>query len=185
MKCAALLAAALLTPGAPPASIDLGSVELGGAALRMLALPALSVSVSGAGFSATRTKGGVLLVFEPYELHEEATGALTLRLRSGFVRIALRGHGIDTIPPSVSVETPRAAVAGRPLTIRFAATDNDLVRTCTLKVTGRVIARLSWPVSTFRWQIRPWLRGAARITVTAVDRAGNRASATSKAFPIR
>ncbi len=110
---------------------------------------------------------------------------LTLRMRSGLVRIALRGHGIDTIPPGVAVETPRGAPAGRPLTIRFAATDNDVVSTCTIEVEGHVIGRLSWPASTFRWLVPNELRGAVRITVIAVDRAGNRASATSRSFLIR
>jgi hypothetical protein len=184
MSSAALLAAVLLVPAGAPASIDFGAVELGGAALHRLAVPALGVSVSGAGFSATRTAHGVLIVFEPYELHEEVTGTLTLKLRSGIVRVALHGHGIDTIAPTVSVETPRAARAGRSLTIRFAATDNDLVRFCTLTVGGRVIARLPWPASAFRWRVPGGLGAHARVTVVAVDRAGNRASATSGAFSV-
>jgi hypothetical protein len=185
MSRAALPAAVLLLLASPPRSIDFGSVELGGAALHRLAVPALGVSASGAGFSATRTAGGVLIVFEPYELQEVATGTLTLRMPSGFVRIALRGVGIDTIAPKVTVETPRSARAGRPLTIRFAATDNDLVRSCTLTIAGRVIARLPWPATTFRWLVPAGLGARARITVIAVDRAGNRASATSRTFPVR
>ncbi len=185
MSRAALLAAVLLLPGASPASIDFGSVQLGGAAHHVLRMPALGTAVSGAGFSATRIRGGVLIVFEPYELEEEATGVLTVRVRSGPVRIRLRGHGIDTIPPTVTVVTPRAAAAGRPLTIHFDATDNDLVSTCTVSVEGRAIGRLRWPASTFRWQVPAGLEGPVRITVAAVDRAGNRASATSRAFPIR
>ena len=185
MSPAALLAAAMLIPAGAPARIDFGPVELGGAALHRLAVPALAVSVSGAGFSATRTAHGVLIVFEPYELHEEVTGTLTLRLQSGIVRVALHGHGIDTIAPVVSVETPRAARAGRPLTIRFAATDNDLVRSCTLTVRGRVIAHLPWPASAFRWRVPGGLGAHARVTVVAIDRAGNRASATSGAFAVR
>jgi hypothetical protein len=184
MSPAALLAAALLVPAGAPASIDFGAVELGGAALHRLAVPALGVSVSGAGFSATRTAHGVLIVFEPYELHEEVTGTLTLRLRSGVVRVALHGHGVDTIAPTLSVETPRAARVGRALTIRFEASDNDLVRFCRLTVGGRVIARLAWPASTFRWRVPSGLGRRARITVTAVDRAGNRTTITSRAFPV-
>jgi hypothetical protein len=184
MSRAALLAAVLLPAGAPPASIDFGSVQLGDAAPHTLRVQALGAAVSGAGFSAARTPSGVLIVFEPYELDEEATGALTLRTLSGVVRVKLRGRGIDTVPPSVAVETPRAAGAGRPLTIRFAATDNDLVTTCTLEVRGRVIGRLDWPASTFRWKVPTGLRGSVRITVIADDRAGNRASATSKAFAV-
>jgi hypothetical protein len=184
MSPAALLAAALLVPAGAPASIDFGAVELGGAALHRLAVPALAVSASGAGFSATRTAHGVLIVFEPYELHEQVTGTLTLRTRSGVEHIALRGHGIDTIPPVVTVETPRAARAGHALTIRFAATDNDLVRSCTLTVAGRVIARLPWPASTFRWRVPTGLGMRTRITVVAVDRAGNRTSATSSTFAV-
>jgi hypothetical protein len=185
MSPAALLAASLLVLAGPPASIDFGSVQLGGAALRGLAVPALGVTAAGAGFSATRTAHGVLIVFEPYELGEEATGTLTLRLPSGVVRIALHGHGIDTIAPNVSVETPRSARTGRRLTIRFAATDNDLVRSCRLTVAGRVIAQLPWPASTYRWRVPAGLGARARVTVVAVDRAGNSASATSRAFPVR
>jgi hypothetical protein len=185
MSPAALLAAVLLVPAGAPASIDFGAVELGGAALHRLAVPALGVSASGAGFSATRTAHGVLIVFEPYELHEQVTGTLTLRTASGIVRVALHGHGIDTIPPVVTVETPRAARVGRSLTIRFAATDNDLVRSCTLTVAGRVIARLPWPASAFRWRVPTGLGVGARITVVAVDRAGNRTSATSGTFTVR
>jgi hypothetical protein len=181
----AALAAAMLAPLAPPASIVFGPVQLGGAATHPLRVPALGVTASGAGFSATRMRGGVLIVFEPYELDEEMTGMLTLRTRSGVVRIALRGRGIDTIPPGVTVTTPRATPAGRPLTIHFAATDNDLVSACRLEVDGHVIARLSWPASTFRWLVPARLRGPVRIRVVAFDRAGNRASATSRAFPIR
>jgi hypothetical protein len=185
MSPAAVLAAVLLVPAGAPASIDFGAVQLGGAALHRLAVPALAVSASGAGFSATRTEHGVLIVFEPYELHEQVTGKLTLRTAAGVMRIALRGHGIDTIPPVVTVATPRAARAGQTLTIRFAATDNDLVRSCTLTVAGRVIARLPWPASAFRWRVPTGLGARTRITVIAVDRAGNRTSVTSRAFALR
>ncbi len=44
----------------------------------MLRVAALDANASGAGFSVTPTRGGVLIVFEPYELHERATGTLTL-----------------------------------------------------------------------------------------------------------
>jgi hypothetical protein len=185
MSRAALLAAALLAPGAHPASIDFGLVELGGAARRALRVSALEADASGAGFSATRTRGGVLIVFEPYELDEEARDVLRLRMPSGFVRIALRGRGVDTISPTVTVKTPHSATAGRPLTIDFAATDNDLVSTCTIKVDGHVVGRLSRPASTFRWLVPTGLRRSVRVTVIARDRAGNHASATSKAILIR
>jgi hypothetical protein len=184
MRRAALLAAALLVPAGPAASIDFGPVELGRAASHVLRVSALDATASGAGFSATRIRGGVLIVFEPYELDEEARGVLTLRMPSGFVRVALRGRGVDTIPPTVTVTTPHSATAGRPLTIDFAATDNDLVSTCTIKVEGQVIGRLSWPASTFRWLVPTGLRRSVRITVIAHDRAGNHASATSKAILI-
>jgi hypothetical protein len=95
----------------------------------MLRVSALAATASGAGFSATRTRAGVLIVFEPYELGEQATGTLTLSTASGLTRIRLLGRGIDTIPPGVTVETPVAATAGRPLQIRFDATDNDMVST--------------------------------------------------------
>src|SRR3954468_8149032 len=180
-----LLAAALLLSAAPPASIDFGPVQLGGAASRRLAVPALAVTAAGAGFSAARTRGGVLIVFEPYELHEEVVGHLTLVTRKGLVRIGLRGLGFDTIPPTVTVETPRAVRTGRTVTIRFSASDNDLVRACTLENGGRVIARLPWPASTYRWRVPRRAGAHARITVVAVDRAGNRGSATSRAFAIR
>ena len=60
----------------------------------------------------------------------------------------------------------------------------DLVRTCTLTVAGRLIARLPWPASTFRWSVPAGLGPRARITVVAVDRAGNRAVATSRTFAV-
>lgn len=181
----ATLAAALVVPEPPPAAIDFGSVQLGAAAPHTLRVHALGVAASGAGFSATRTPDGVLIVFEPYELDEVATGTLTLRMRSSRVRIVLHGHGIDTVPPGVHVDTPHIAVAGRPLTIHFAATDNDLVSTCTLEVGGHVVGRLSWPASTFRWLVPTGRVGPTRVTVIAVDRAGNRASTTSGTFAIR
>jgi hypothetical protein len=179
-----LLAAALLLPAAPPASIDFGSVELGGAATHRLAIPALAVTASGAGFSAAQSAGGVLVVFEPYELHERADGTLTVRTRSGLVRIALHGRGIDTLRPNVTVATPSGARVGRTLTILFSASDNDLVQTCTLDVAGRVIARLPWPASTYRWRVPSGLGARARITVVARDRAGNRGVATTRVFAI-
>jgi hypothetical protein len=185
MSPAAFMAALLLASSAPPASIDFGPVQLGGAARHILGTSVLNATASGAGFSATRTQNGVLIVFEPYELDEEATGTLTLTTSSGLVRVKLLGHGIDTIPPSVTVETPRAAAAGHPLTIHFDATDNDLVSTCTLAVDGHVIGSLRWPASTFRWLVPIGLRGPIRIAVVAVDRAGNHASATSSAVSIR
>jgi hypothetical protein len=92
---------------------------------------------------------------------------------------------MDTIPPRVTVETPHAARAGRLLTIHFAATDNDLVEACTLSVDGRPIGRVSWPASTFRWHLPAGRGGVVRITVTAVDRAGNRAAAVSTTRTIR
>ena len=185
MSRAALLAAALFVPGVPAASVDFGPVQLGGAASHLLRVSALEARASGAGFSATRTRAGVLIVFEPYELGEQATGTLTLKTASGLVRIRLLGHGIDTIPPRVTVETPVAATAGRPLQIRFEATDNDLVSTCTLKVDGKTVGRRPWPASSFRWLVPARTRGPIRITVVAVDRAGNRGSATTKPVPIR
>jgi hypothetical protein len=184
MSPAALLAAFLLVPSAPPASINFGPVQLGSAARRMLQVSALNATASGAGFSATRTHGGVLIVFEPYELDEQATGKLTFKTRTGIVTIALSGHGIDTIPPRVVVETPRAAHAGKRLRVHFDATDNDLVRSCTLKIGRHVIGRLAWPVSTYDWLVPTGLRGPLQITVVAIDRAGNHASATTRAFPI-
>ena len=185
MSRAALLAAALIAPGAHPASIDFGLVELGDAARRVLRVSALEAEASGAGFSAAPARGRVVIVFEPYELHEEATGVLTLRTSSGLVRIGLRGRGVDTIAPSVTVSTRPSAHAGRPLTIHVAATDNDLVGTCTLSVDGHVIGRLLWPASTFRWLVPSGRRRFVRVTVVARDRAGNRASATSRAIVIR
>jgi hypothetical protein len=185
MSRAAVPAAVVLALGGPPASVDFGSIELGGAAHQTLPVPALGVSAGGAGFSATRTPRGVLVVFEPYEPGEEATGVLVLRLRSGrLVRVALHGRGIDTKPPSVTVATPQAVRAGRPLVVRFAATDNDLVRTCTLAVDGRVVARTAWPAARFRWRVPLRLRGTVRLTITAVDRAGNRASASTRPVPV-
>ena len=124
-------------------------------------------------------------MFEPYEIDEQATGTLTLTTGSGLVHIRLLGHGIDTIPPRVMVETPRAATAGRLLQIRFDATDNDLVKTCALEVDGRIVGRIPWPSSTFRWLVPTGLRGRIRFTVVAVDRAGNHASATTAPVPIR
>jgi hypothetical protein len=182
---AELAAAVALGYGGSPATVDFGAVQLGDAAHRLLPVQALSVVASGPGYSAAVANGGVLIVFEPYELDEEVSGALRLKTRSGIVRIALRGHGIDTIRPSVEVETPRDAVAGRPLTIRFAATDNDLILRCTFFVRGRMIGRVVWPASSYRWHVPRTLRGRVRIAVVAVDRAGNRVSVSSGAFAVR
>jgi len=177
--------AAAVALGASPATVDFGAVQLGDAAHRLLRVQALSVVASGPGYSAALANGGVLIVFEPYELEEEIIGALRLKTRSGVVKVALRGHGIDTIRPSVEVETPRNAVAGRPVTIRFAATDNDLILTCTLLVRGHMIGRVVWPASSYRWHVPRTLRGRVRLTVVAVDSAGNRASVSSGTFAVR
>jgi hypothetical protein len=172
-------------PAPPPALIDFGPVQLGGAATQRVSLPALRLVASGAGFSAARTAGGILIVFEPYELREVATGSVRVRTRTGVVRIRLRGHGIDTIRPTVTVSTPHGVRAGSVVTIRFAASDNDLVRACTLRVGGRVIARLRYPASVYRWRVPSGLRARERITVVAADRAGNRRTATSRFFAVR
>ena len=172
-------------PAPPPALIDFGRVQLGGAATQRVFLPALGLAASGAGFSAARTAAGILIVFEPYELREVATGSVRVRTRTGVVRIRLRGRGIDTIRPSVTVATPHAVRAGSIVTIRFEASDNDLVRACTLRVGGRVIARLRYPASAYRWRVPSGLRARERITVVAVDRAGNRREVTSGAFAVR
>jgi len=172
-------------PAPPPALIDFGPVQLGGAATQRVSLPALGLVAAGAGFSAARTAGGILIVFEPYELHEVVTGSVRVRTRNGVFRIRLRGHGIDTIRPTVTIATPTGVRAGSFVTIRFAASDNDLVRVCTLRIGGRVIARLRYPASTYRWRVPAGLRAHERITVVAVDRAGNRRAATSGAFTVR
>jgi hypothetical protein len=185
MSPAALLAAAALAAGPPPASLDLGAVQLGYAVRRVVRMHVLRAAASGAGFSVARTRGGVVVVFEPYELGEEAEGTLAVRTPSRLVRIALRGRGIDTLRPRVTVETPRAAFAGRALTLRFTAVDNDLVRSCTLSVGGRVVGRVGGPASAFRWRVPAGIGRHARVGVVAVDRAGNRASAVSRSFAIR
>jgi hypothetical protein len=80
---------------------------------------------------------------------------------------------------------PDVSRSGKRMTIRFSAIDNDLVTAMTLEVRGKVIGRLSWPASTYRWLVPAGLHGQVRITVSAVDRAGNRASATSKPVAVR
>jgi hypothetical protein len=92
------------------------------------------------------------------------------------VHIPLRGHGIDTIAPTLSVATPHAPVAGRTLVVRFTAADNDLVEACTLAVEGRRVVRAPWPATSLRWRVPAAVRGAIRIVLSAVDRAGNVAS---------
>lgn len=182
MSRAAVLAAALLAAGPPaPASIAFGSVQLGKAARHIVRVRPLAFAVSGAGFSAARTRDGVLVVFEPYEPEEQATGALVLRLHSGLRRIPLRGRGVDTLPPIVTVQADTAARGDRALRIHFAATDNDLVVAFTVAVPGQPLRRLSWPASNVRWRVPRTFHGTARVTVTAVDRVGNRASATTTA----
>jgi hypothetical protein len=47
------------------------------------------------------------------------------------------------------------------------------------------MARVGWPASSFRWIVPADLIGPVRVTVVAVDRAGNRAAATSRPFAIR
>jgi hypothetical protein len=156
--------------------VDFGAVQVGSAALRTLPSPAHVVSVSGVGFSATTSKRGVVLAYEPYEPGDTDTGRLVLRIGSRLVHIPLRGHGIDTIAPTLTVATPQAAGAGRTLVVRFAAADNDLVAACTLAVAGRGVVRVPWPATRLRWRVPAALRGAIRIVVSAVDRAGNVAS---------
>lgn len=203
-----LLALGLLAVSAPaaappplrvgPARLDFGPVELGRAATRSITLSAAGAAplslrarvVAGpdGGFSAAFHPGGsatLVVVFEPYDL-DQSKGTLTIETRSGSVRVALRGRGIDTISPTVTVETPRRVAAGSPVTIRFAGTDNDLVRGYVLAVAGRVIGRVAGPETTFVWRVPAGFRGrTARVTVTATDRAGNAATASSGLFAIR
>ena len=157
-------------------AVDFGAVQVGSAALRTLPPPARVVSVSGVGFSATTSKRGVVLAYEPYEPGDTDTGRLVLRIGSRVVQIPLRGHGIDTIAPTLTVTTPHATGAGGTLVVRFTAADNDLVTACTLAVAGRRVVRARWPVTSLRWRVPATLRGAIRIVVSAVDRAGNVAS---------
>ena len=157
-------------------AVDFGAVQVGSAAFRTLPSPARVVSISGVGFSAAASKGGVLVAYEPYEPGDTETGRLVIRIGSRVVHIPMRGHGIDTIAPALSVTAPRAAGAGRTLVVRFTAADNDLVDACTLAVDGRRVARVSWPATSLRWRVPAALRGAIRIVVSAVDRAGNVAS---------
>lgn len=178
MRRGFLLAAVLL---APPRAVDFGAVQLGGAGHLRLSVPGRVASISGAGFSATRVPGGIYVVFEPYELREQVTGTLRLRTPHGLVRVALRGHGIDTRKPFVSVATPQPL--SRDVTIRFVASDNDLVRTCLLVANGRTIARLAWPATAYRWHVPAGVH-RARVTVVAIDRAGNRGRAMTRAFEI-
>jgi hypothetical protein len=157
-------------------AVDFGAVQVGSAAFRTLPSPARIVSVSGVGFSAAASKGGVLVAYEPYEPDETGTGRLVLRIGSQVVHIPLRGHGIDTIAPALSVAAPRTATAGRTVVVRFTAADNDLVAACILTVAGRRVGRVPWPATSLRWRVPAALRGAIRIVVRAVDRAGNVAS---------
>ena len=175
----ALLLAAALGPAAPP-PVDFGAVELGRAGVRMIAFAATAARATGAGFSATREGGRVLVVFEPYE-RDEARGTLRLRTRGRVLRVPLRGRGIDTIPPRV---TAAVVARGRVVTVRFAVTDNDLPAFCLLAAAGDAIGRVRWPATVFRWRVPAPTRGAVRITVTAIDRAGNRASTTTAAVRV-
>jgi hypothetical protein len=159
-------------------AVDFGAVQVGSAALRTLPSRARIVSVAGVGFSASSSPRGVVVVYEPYEPNEEGTGRLVLRIGSRLVHIPLRGHGIDTLRPSLAVMAPRTVIAGRALMIRFSAADNDLVATCVVAVNSRTTARLPWPVTSFRWLVPAGVRGAVRITVRARDRTGNTATVT-------
>jgi hypothetical protein len=157
-------------------AVDFGAVQVGSAAFRTLPSPARIVSVSGVGFSAAASQRGVVVAYEPYEPGDTETGRLVLRIGSRIVHMPLRGHGVDTIAPTLSVATPRTAVGGRTLMIRFTAADNDLVAACALAADGRRVARVRWPATSLRWRVPATLRGAIRIVVSAVDRAGNVAS---------
>jgi hypothetical protein len=185
MSRAALLAAILLAPSAPPASIDFGSVQLGGAARHLLRVAALDANASGAGFSATRTRGGVLIVFEPYELHEKANrhAHAENEFRTGAGQTARARHRHHPTPRNSrnAIRSVCRSYAHRP----FRCDRQRLVSTCTLMVNGHVIGRLRWPASTFCWRIPTGLRGPIRITVDALDRAGNHATATTSAVQIR
>jgi hypothetical protein len=157
-------------------AVDFGAVQVGSAAFRTLPSAARIVSISGVGFSAAASKRGILVAYEPYEPDDRGTGRLVLRIGSRVVHIPLRGHGIDTIAPALSVTAPHTAIAGRTVVIRFTAADNDLVDACTLAVAGRKVARVPWPATNLRWRVPAALRGAVRIVIRAVDRAGNVAS---------
>ena len=168
----ALLLAAAFGTVAPPPAIDFGAVQLGRAGVRTIALRADEVDVHGAGYSATRTRGGVLVVFEPYE-REVVRGSLLVRAHGHSTRVALRGRGIDTLVPRLVVT--RAALRGGTLTVGYLASDNDLVSSCVLAVGNRVVGRARWPATSVRARVPRGAR-ALRITLTAIDRAGNRAS---------
>ncbi len=159
-------------------AVDFGTVQVGSAALRTLPAPARIVSVVGIGFSATSSSRGVVVVYEPYEPNENGTGRLVLRIGSRLVHIPLRGRGIDTLRPALTVFAPRTAVAGRALLIRFSAADNDLVAVCSVTVNGHAAARLRWPATSFRWLVPAGARGRVRIGVSARDRVGNTATVT-------
>jgi len=157
-------------------AVDFGAVQVGSAALRTLLSPARVVSVAGVGFSAADSSRGVVVAYEPYEPGDTDTGRLVLRIGSRVVHIPLRGHGIDTVAPTLSVTAPRAVGVGRTLVVRFTAADNDLVEACALAIDGRRVASAPWPATSLRWHVPAALRGAVRIVVSAVDRAGNVAS---------
>jgi hypothetical protein len=159
-------------------AVDFGAVQVGSAALRTLPAPARIVSISGVGFSAARSSRGVVVVYEPYEPNEAGIGRLVVRIGSRLVHIPLRGRGIDTLRPALTVTVPPTAVAGRTLVIRFSAADNDLVAVCIVTVNGRAVARLPWPATSFRWLVPAGARGSIRISVSARDRSGNIATVT-------
>jgi hypothetical protein len=161
-------------------AVDFGAVQVGSAALRTLPAPARIVSISGVGFSAARSSRGVVVAYEPYEPNEEGKGRLVLRIGSRLVHIPLRGRGIDTLRPALTVITPRTAVAGSTIVIRFSAADNDLVVACVVAVNGHAVARLPWPATSFRWLVPADAHGSIRITVSAHDRSGNTATVTRK-----
>jgi hypothetical protein len=82
MSRAALLAAVMVVPSAPSASINFGPVQLGGAARHVLQMSAIRYRF-GRRVQRDRHARRVLIVFEPYELNGQAAGTLTLKTSAG------------------------------------------------------------------------------------------------------
>ena len=94
--------------------------------------------------------------------------------------VSIAGGGIrDTTPPVVSFTSPgSAATVSRTISVAVSATDNRGVTAVNLSVDGTVIGTDNAGPYSFQWNTIGWADGSHTLTATALDAAGNSATAT-------